>query len=95
MAFQTASSLVNKTTPTAVAANDLQGNKLYIKGDGTVWKSPKAGAKLLQVQRVYTYQANDPGTLADDLIQVTVKINWPGSTGRSVTMGTSLSRELN
>lgn len=90
--FTGASSIVNPVTPTAVQTDDLQGNKLYVKGDGKVTTTPESGAKLLQVQRLYHFVPNDPPP-ADDLIQVTVKVTWPGSGSKNVTMGISLTRE--
>ena len=90
--FGNASSIVNPTVLNAVQSDDLQGNKLYVKGDGKVVIAPETGAKLLQVQRFYHFIMNDPPP-ADDLIQVTVKVTWPGGGNQNVTMGISLTRE--
>jgi len=89
--FVQASSIVNPANLTAVQVDDLQGNKIYIKGDGKVVFAPENGAKLLQVQRFYTFVGNDPSP-ADDLIQVTVKVTWPGAS-KNITMGISLTRD--
>jgi len=72
----------------AVLADDLQGNKLYIKGTGEVRTTPGDGAKPLNVSRIYAFSNSG------DMIQVTVKITWPGSSGRHVTLGTTLNRSL-
>ena len=91
--FTTASAIVNRTTTQAVLSDDLQGEKLYIRDvDGQISTTDKDGFKLLQVQRIYSFVENSPQSLADDLIQVTVKVNWPGSNGNSVTMGIALPR---
>lgn len=91
--FTSASAIVSRNNPQTVMPDDLQGNKLYIREfDGQISTTPKSGFKLLQVQRIYTFIENSPQSLADDLIQVTVKINWPGSQGYNITMGIALPR---
>ena len=79
----------------AVVTNDLQGNPLYIKATGEVLSAPAEGAKLLNVVRMYTFNSGPTPALGDDSIQITIKITWPGSTGRNVTMGTTLTRGRN
>ncbi len=90
--FDGANAIVNSTTPTTIQLNDLQGQSLYIKQTGEILTAPATGAKLLQVQRLYTFSEGDTPAPSDDLIQVTVKITWPGSASRHVTMGTTLAR---
>lgn len=76
-----------------ICSNDLQKQKLYIRdGDGAIATEAKPGYKLMAVTRHYHHQPRDSSTLADDLIQVTVKITWPGSQGQFVTMGITLAR---
>jgi len=90
--FDGANAIVNSTTPSSVQVNDLQGNLLYIKQSGEVLTAPATGAKLLQIQRLYNFSEGATPAPSDDLIQVTVKITWPGSSSRHVTMGTTLAR---
>lgn len=90
--FEQAVTIVNESTPSVIEADDLQGNKLYIRGTGEVLTAPGGSAKLLQIQRLYNFSGGATPAVADDIIQVTVKVTWPGSTGRHVTMGTSLTR---
>lgn len=89
--FQGANAIVSEGTPTAVLSNDTQGNPLYVQASGEVGSTPTTGAKLMQVQRFYTFAANGPGAV-DDTIQVTLTLNWPGGAGRGITMGTTLTR---
>jgi hypothetical protein len=93
--FSGAAAIVNALPAArhAVRTDDLQGNKLYIRdGDGAIATEAKPGYKLMNVTRDYHYDPRDNTTLADDLIQVTVKITWPGSQGQSITMGITLAR---
>lgn len=90
--FEGANAIVNSATPSSVQLNDLQGQSLYIKQTGEVLSAPATGAKLLQIQRLYNFSEGDTPAPSDDLIQVTVKITWPGSASRHVTMGTTLTR---
>jgi type II secretory pathway pseudopilin PulG len=93
--FSGAASIVNALPASrhAVQTDDLQGTKLYIRdGDGAIATEAKPGYKLMSVTRDYHYDPRDNTTLADDLIQVTVKITWPGSQGQSITMGITLAR---
>lgn len=92
--FAGASSIVSSTTPSSVQSDDFQGNKLYITGNGEILTQPASNAKLLQVQRLYYYSSGATPNPADDLIQVTVKITWPGGSGQNVTMGTTLARSV-
>lgn len=90
--FEQAITIVNDGSPSAVQADDLHGNKLYIRGTGEVLTAPTGDSKLLQIQRLYSFDPGKSPAPADDLIQVTVKITWPGSSGRHVTMATTLTR---
>ncbi|PKL76876.1 MAG: hypothetical protein CVV27_08070 [Candidatus Melainabacteria bacterium HGW-Melainabacteria-1] len=92
--FAGALSIVNPSTPSAVLSDDLQGNKLYITGTGEVSTTPGSNTKLLQVQRLYYFSAGNTPSPVDDLIQITIKINWPGSADAHVTMGTTLARSV-
>lgn len=92
--YGAAASIVSPSTTSAVLADDLQGQKLYITGNGEVFTQPRGDTKLLQVQRLYFYSPGATASPADDVIQVTVKINWPGSSGQNVTMGTTLARSV-
>lgn len=85
--FAQAASLVSPGN-SVILPDDLQGNKLFIKGTGEVGTTAEGGAKPLNVNRIYAF--SDRG----DMIQVTVKITWPGSSGRHVTLGTTLNRTL-
>ena len=89
--FQGANAIVSETTPTAVLSNDTQGNPLYVLASGEVSPQSSTGAKLMQVQRFYTFSANGPGAV-DDTIQVTLTLSWPGGKGKAITMGTTLTR---
>lgn len=89
--FQGANAIVSEGTPTAVLANDTQGNPLFIKGNGEIVTAPETGTKPVQVQRFYSFSANGPGAV-DDTIQITLTLSWPGGAGRAVTMGTTLTR---
>ena len=91
--FSAASALVSVATPTAIQSDDLFGNKLYLKGDGQMLTQPATGAKLLQVQRIYSLDNRGTINLADDRIQVTIKVTWPGGGSQNVTMGVTLVRE--
>ncbi len=91
--FTQASTLVSAASPTAILSDDLFGNKLYLKGDGQMLTQPATGAKLLQVQRIYSFDHRGTINLADDRIQVTVKVTWPGGGTQHVTMGVTLVRE--
>jgi type II secretory pathway pseudopilin PulG len=91
--FSGASAFVSPSSTTAILADDVNGNKLYIKGDGQVSTQPATGAKLLQVQRIYTFDDQLTRNLVDDRIQVTVKITWPGGGSQHVTMGVTLVRD--
>lgn len=90
--FDGANAIVNSVTASSVQLNDLQGQSLYIKQTGEILTAPASGAKLLQVQRLYTFSEGATPAPSDDLIQVTVKITWPGGASRHVTMGTTLTR---
>lgn len=79
----------------AMVPNDIYNRSLYIKGTGEVTDTPESGSKLLNVVRIYSFNAGPTPAPADDHIQVTVKITWPGSSGRNVTMGTTLTRGRN
>lgn len=92
--FSAAATIVNAGAPSAILSDDLQGNKLYINGKGEVYTSPRSNTKLLQVQRIYTFGAGATPSPADDLIQVTVKVTWPGSNGRNITLGATLTRSV-
>ncbi len=92
--FTSALSIVNPSTPNAVRADDLQNRKLYISGSGEVSTQPSSTGKLLQVQRLYYFNPGNTPSPADDLIQVTVKLTWPGSSDQHVTMGTTLARTV-
>lgn len=91
--FSHASGIVSPTSNTSVQVDDINGEKLYIKADGQVLKQPATGAKLLQIQRIYSFDNRGTIALADDRIQVTVKITWPGGGSQHVTMGVTLVRE--
>lgn len=91
--FSHASSLVSPSSTTAVLADDVNGQKLYVKADGQVFTQPASGAKLLQIQRIYSFDDQGTRNLTDDRIQVTVKITWPGSGSGHITMGVTLVRD--
>lgn len=90
--FEGANAIVTEASPNAVLADDLQGQKLYIRQTGEVLTQPVNDAKLLQVQRFYAFDAGPTPAPLDDLIQVTIKITWPGGGSQHVTMGTTLAR---
>lgn len=92
--FPAALSIVNPATPNAVRSDDLQNRKLYITGTGEVSTQPASNTKLLQVQRLYFFSGGATASPADDLIQITVKLTWPGSADQHVTMGTTLARSV-
>lgn len=91
--FASANSKVNPSTTSAIENDDLQGQKLYINGKGEVSTQASSSTKLLQVVRQYYFIANGPNTV-DDLIRVNVRITWPGSGGKNVSMGVDLSRSM-
>lgn len=91
--FSHAASIVSPNSPLSVQPDDIHGEKLYIKADGQVLKQPATGAKLLQIQRIYSFDNRGSIALADDRIQVTVKITWPGGGSQHVTMGVTLVRD--
>lgn len=91
--FASALNIVNPTTTSAILANDLQGQALYINGKGEVSTQSSSNTKLLQVARQYYFIANGPSP-ADDLIQVNVRITWPGGGSQNITMGTRLARSV-
>jgi len=64
-----------------------------VRADGKVLTQPEPRAKLLQVQRIYSFDDGGTINLTDDKIQVTVKITWPGGGSQNVTMGVTLVRE--
>ncbi len=92
--FDGANAIVSEGTPTAIVANDVQGQPLYISSTGQVSTTGSTGAKLMQVQRFYAFNANGPGS-ADDTIQITLTLSWPGGKGKAVTMGTLVTRTGN
>lgn len=92
--FAAALSIVNPATTSAVRIDDLQGNKIYITGTGKIATAPGSNTKPLQVQRLYYFDDKGSAHPADDTIQVTVKITWPGSSESRVTMGTTLARSV-
>lgn len=79
-----------------ICSNDLQKQKLYIRdGDGAIAREEKPGYKQMYVKRHYHYQPRDTSTLADDLIQVTVKVQWDNKDKDAesiATMGITLAR---
>jgi len=91
--FAAASSIVTPSSTTAYVADDVNGQKLYVRADGKVLTQPEPRAKLLQVQRIYSFDDGGTINLTDDKIQVTVKITWPGGGSQNVTMGVTLVRE--
>lgn len=90
--FVDAASKVNSGAPSAILPNDLYNQPLYIKGTGEVQSTPGSNTKPLSVVRVYHFLPGQSPAPADDQIQVTVKITWPGSANAHVSMGTTLVR---
>lgn len=93
--FNNASGIVSSTNTQSVETDDLEGKKYYLAPDGEIFhqNEPTEALKLLQIQRIYAFVNGDPNTLADDLIQVTIKITWPGASTANITMSTALPRE--
>ena len=89
--FQAANAIVSEASPTAMFTNDTQNKPLYLTASGEVSTTPISGAKLMQIQRRYSFNANGPSAV-DDTIQVTLTMSWPGGKGRAITMGTTLTR---